>query len=135
MALEKLEIDTYQLERGEYYIAVGNDYDLEAWHRIFLACKADANGIQKRVELQFATDRYLEDYIAEGVGYVSVPDNTILIRYRLAEFEPIYNILRSEDPVFFEHDQFNDSSSPERMRVHSARITTSTEDTGEGPKD
>ncbi len=135
MALEKLEIETYKLERGEYYVAIGGGYDLESWHRIFLLSKPDTDGIQKRVELQFASDRYLENYISQGVGYVSDSENRVLIRYRLSEFEQTYDILRSEKPVFFEYDQFTGDLSPERMRVHTARLTTSREETGEGPTD
>ncbi len=135
MALEKLEIETYELERGEYYIVDKGNPDFELWHRIFLLSKPGADGIQKRVELQFASDRYLEDYISQGVGYVSVSENRVLIRYRFSEFEQTYNILRSEKPVFFEYDQLTGDLSPERMRIHTARLTTSRENTGEGPTD
>ncbi len=135
MALEKIEIANYKLERGEYYIAGSSiGKDLETWHRIFLFGKPNADGISIKIEMEFATDRYLENYIPDGVGYVSTSSNRILVRYRLSEFEPIYDILRSEDPVFFEHDQFP-SQNPEQMRVNTARITTNTEDTDEGPMD
>ena len=137
MALEKLEIETYKLERGEYYVSnsvIGED--LESYHRIFLLSKkADTDRIQKRIELQFASDRYLKNYISQGVGYASASENRILIRYRLSEFEPTYDILRSEKPLFFEYDQFPGGPSPTSMRVHTARITTSNEETGEGPTD
>ena len=132
MALDKVEIETYQLELGEYYVVAGGNEDLESWHRIFLLGKPDNQGIQKRIELQFASDRYLENYISEGVGKVS--GLRILIRYRISEFNQIYEILRSESPVFFEYDQFP-SGSQDHMRVHTARITTSSEETGEGPAD
>jgi len=131
MALEKLEIETYKLERGEYYVSssvIG--HDLESQHRIFLLSKADTNGIQKGIELEFSNDRYLKNYISEGVGYASASENRILIRYRLSEFEPTYDILRSEKPVFFEYDQFPGGPSPNSMRVNTARITTSSKETG-----
>ena len=136
MALEKLEIETYKLERGEYYVSnsvIGED--LESWHRIFLLSKADTDGIQKRIELQFTSDRYLANYISQGVGYASASENRILIRYRLSEFEPTYDILRSEKPVFFEYDQLPANPSSIRIRVNTARITTNREETGEGPTD
>ena len=135
MTLEKLEIETYELEKGEYYVVIDGKSDLESWHRIFLLSKPDTEGIQKRVELQFASNRYLENYISQGVGYASDSENIILIRYRLSEFEQTYEILRSEKPIFFEYDQFQGDLSPERMRVHTARLTTSREETGEGPTD
>ena len=136
MALKQLEIETYELERGEYYVA-GSDIGeaLESWHRIFLLSKPDTNGIQKRVEMQFASDRYLENYISSGVGFASDSENRVLVRFPLSEFEQTYNVLRSEKPIFFQYDQFADPSDPEYMRVHTVRLTTSREETGEGPRD
>jgi hypothetical protein len=137
MAMNKIEIESYKLERGENYVAIGSRYTYDEWHRIFLVGKPDPQGVQKQIEMIFANNRFLANYFSEGVGYVDESANFILVRWRIKEFEPIYDILRSEKPVFFEHDQYTDLDNPSNpnLRIHVARITTSREDTGEGPED
>ena len=142
MSLTSLEVKNYRLEVGSRYVyrSQENRYDLASWHRILLKGKSvgqPGRPSTYKIVIEFGDQEYIDSVISQGAGYVLEASNFVLVRYHLIEFDKSYEMLRSEEPVYFQFDRFSEFSDPtsDRKRVHTAQLTTGKEIVGEGPVD
>lgn len=117
------------MEVKSYYVGTNRQRDAANYHRrsISLVPKTPTAQVQHIVIYFFVGETITND---ADVGYVTPATTKYVVAYApVADFEDMYNILRSEKPVHF--NWAADSSN----KLYWFQISTNEEPLGEGPRD